>query len=308
MYNQKVEQKSGLWSYVPVKYWPEQTRQNGATLPDRVSFFAYSPYVDVVDAEGTAAPNVYVIKRFSGRTDAGDPKLQYQMPADPRHSVDLLWGVAADDSAEPGLPYTDVSGDEVGDEVKFAFRHALAKMNITVQAMYDNQHHGAQLLDSCKVTLERVVVRGLFPREGTLNLNNREKNRANWELDDVLQEQEVVIEGDLLNPDLQDHGPGRTDVHPRGVTMERQNVMGAADGKEPLLTFIPNGKATDYEVTLVYYVTNDDRKLFDRYTRVKNVERSRISLSLENGNEYTLRLLVGLRVVSLSATVGEWGL
>lgn len=58
MYNQLVEkqQDEGTWSYSPVKFWPD----NSTT--DKISFFAYAPYVNEVENgylsfqdEGTAS-------------------------------------------------------------------------------------------------------------------------------------------------------------------------------------------------------------------------------------------------------------
>lgn len=45
MWNQKVTHNGTNWEYTPVKYWPTK-------VGDKVSFFAYAPYVEGGDANG----------------------------------------------------------------------------------------------------------------------------------------------------------------------------------------------------------------------------------------------------------------
>ena len=59
MYNQQVSRanNSSPWTYTPVKYWPN-------TTTDKLSFFAYAPYVDE-SAAGGSTPS------FQGNTVDG---------------------------------------------------------------------------------------------------------------------------------------------------------------------------------------------------------------------------------------------
>lgn len=112
MYNQKVErQADGSWTYAPVKYWPGNTT-------DRLTFFAYAPYVDET-ATGGSNPS------FQGRTAAGFPKLTYTVPAVEADQTDLL-------AATPLMNRTaPTTGSE---KVTFSLKHALSKVNIGIKS------------------------------------------------------------------------------------------------------------------------------------------------------------------------------
>lgn len=110
MYNQKVErQADGGWTYAPVKYWPGNTT-------DKISFFAYAPYVDEA-AAGGSNPS------FQGRTAAGYPQLTYTVPAAEADQTDLLAAVPLMNRTAPA-----------GEQVKFKLKHALTKVNVGIKS------------------------------------------------------------------------------------------------------------------------------------------------------------------------------
>ena len=141
MYNQKIQwdNTKGYWYYTPVKYWPNGTTEddnkvdeantNGpsntalSTNDDRVSFFAYAPWVEVSN-NGGSSPNYSssAEKTLDGRkafleaavTTEGEnisnlgngivalksndvaaaPEVKYYMPtATSTQAVDLIWGL-----------------------------------------------------------------------------------------------------------------------------------------------------------------------------------------------------------------------
>lgn len=113
MYNQQVERQTadGSWIYSPVKYWPG----NGT---DKISFFAYAPYVDET-TPGGSNPS------FQGRTAAGYPKLTYTVPTAEADQIDLL---AAIPLMNRTAPTTD------SEKVKFKLKHALSKVNVGIKS------------------------------------------------------------------------------------------------------------------------------------------------------------------------------
>lgn len=112
MYNQQVErQTDGSWTYSPVKYWPGNTT-------DKISFFAYAPYVDEA-ASGGSNPS------FQGNAVAGFPKLTYTVPAAEADQTDLL---AATPLMNRTAPTTD------SEKVKFNLKHALTKVCISIKS------------------------------------------------------------------------------------------------------------------------------------------------------------------------------
>ena len=121
MYNQEVKYENGSWTYRPVKYWPNDSR-------DYVSFFAYAPFVE------NPQSNTEGIIDMSKLYDLGDPWVNYRIAADPWSTtspqVDLLYG--QQELTEGGnttyIPWLDQQKptDPVNGKMKFTFRHALA--------------------------------------------------------------------------------------------------------------------------------------------------------------------------------------
>ena len=173
MYNEQVtwNDDKKVWTYEPVKYWPNEfgDAANSDDL-DKVSFFAYAPYVDFtvntgvpVVGEGEDATLIQK-KNIVGtvkNTTSGDPYIKYIVDPDPATSVDLLWGVAADKNGYRGLNYTGAMEDEnfipgncyidltkqIGttDSIKWNFKHALAQLNIQIISAVDIETEGDEI-------------------------------------------------------------------------------------------------------------------------------------------------------------------
>lgn len=156
MYNEQITwNAAGYWTYDPVKYWPNGIDAANAvnkpsntavsTNGDKLSFFAYAPWVDVAgspsgdysttaiktalklgdDATGknafyaTGCSDVSItsgIAAITANTVANDPEVFYYMPqAKIESSVDLLWGLRGskqyqetDNTDNPNPAYTNL--------------------------------------------------------------------------------------------------------------------------------------------------------------------------------------------------------
>ena len=159
MYNQKVLYNGSVWTYDPVKYWPNTT-DGDDYHKDYVSFFSYYPYT-VGDAEG--------IIGFSNKDAAGDPWLVYQLPAAaPNVQTDLLYGVAM----------LDLQKQDIAGQVNFSLRHALACV-------------GDQITIKCSDALKaQLATKSLYINSVTIhykNLTNKaklilnSKENPNWQ-------------------------------------------------------------------------------------------------------------------------------
>ena len=229
MYNQQVKYVGGKWTYEPVKYWPNEFGDAAKSDQiDYVTFFAYAPWTKLVvskgepDATGVAEDDIdnfqnkNIVSVTSNKT-GGDPIIKYRVDTDPETSVDLLWGVNADekgwapiqdqDDAQntAGLPFINLTKPktpfaEDGGKIKFNLRHALAKVKVTIDYIADdntpaptsddyNPKAAPNLIDSTKT---RIFVRWIkmngFALEGALNLNNDEPNAPNWKAFDGVRE------------------------------------------------------------------------------------------------------------------------
>lgn len=203
MYNQQVKQTSdaGPWVYSPIKYWPNEFGNDAISdNQDRLTFFAYAPYVNVTPATGRVNPTEeeWGIVGLTSNTATGDPYVKYYVSVIPSQSVDLCWGVAATDATPAGIggttadnsnikagkPYIDVFKPASDTKVKFNFHHALARLNVQIDATIDEVAPAKtkDYPDAAK-QLTRIWVRSVtfegFTDKGKLNLNSTYTAGAN---------------------------------------------------------------------------------------------------------------------------------
>ncbi len=264
MYNQKVyttvkpATEETLWSYEPVKYWPNEFGSAAISDEvDRVSFFAYAPWTEfepttgqvkvdeskfeepadipypdgLSDEEKAAFKEAYIeqakqdwinllqkknIISVNKNTATGDPIIQYYVDTDPATSVDLLWGVAAEDAEDnytaiggndannvkinAGKPFIDLTkpNDPIEDKLLFNLKHALAKIKVTINYIADDftPITGTTLEEDDVVEINsketRIFVRSFtmsgFATKGSLNLNNTVAGEPLWKDEDGVKE------------------------------------------------------------------------------------------------------------------------
>lgn len=218
MYNQQVTCQGTatpgtLWSYEPVKYWPNE--YGDLAISDEVdylTFFAYAPYTEVEPTtgavkvpDGTAADAAKKIQSYNiisvnKNTATGDPIVKYVVDTDPATSVDLLWGVAAETAGDNYTPIDDQNGNvsikaglpflslvkpnnPQSDRLQFNLKHALAKVKVTIDYIADNftPTGTSEVIDATKT---RIYVRSFkmsgFATKGALNLNNTTPGQPLW--------------------------------------------------------------------------------------------------------------------------------
>lgn len=204
MYNQKVvkDATSSAWTYEPVKYWPNEYGLTASSeKTDYVTFFAYAPYTDFVPTTGkpanvSARDERYNIIGTKDNETSGDPIIQYVVDTDPKTSVDLLWGVAKDNTTNPyytpiagttavtaGLPFLNMvkPSNPAADKLSFNLRHALAKVKVTIDYMADVASGTSATINpkETRIYVREASISG-FGLEGALNLNNVEANKPLW--------------------------------------------------------------------------------------------------------------------------------
>lgn len=211
MYNQLVEWQSdgssGYWKYDPVKYWPNEYGNNAsADDQDKVSFFAYAPYVEVNPNTGKVTDtdnNKGGIVALSRNSANGDPLVKYIASFNSSEIVDLCWGIKGDDASwaltqggsqalPAGMPWLNVERpydakaqtvpvSTDAQRVKFTFLHALSKLNVKIDVDPDITVHDAatDLESGTKVYVRSVTFSGIATK-GSLNLNNSVANKAEW--------------------------------------------------------------------------------------------------------------------------------
>ena len=295
MYNQGVfwngadgSGTANIWEYSPLMYWPNEYGYDAASDDeDKLSFFAYAPYVASKSAAGgTVEDATYGIVGFSRNNATGDPMVRYIASFDPNESVDLCWGVCDQTSwskiqggstqtMTAGLPWLNVQRPletasqqaATTSRIKFKFNHALAQLNVQIDADVDVTTHqdgtDPDVLDAAtKVYVRSISFTGVALK-GALNLNNTTPNEALW-LDwcgctDLSYGQSVTIldgrrdsregvsgaEASNETPQGLNSAIVQNSYTTLGVTNKLQNLF------EPYATHAPavTGQPTDAEIT-----------------------------------------------------------
>lgn len=351
MYNQQVLYNTDHWEYAPVKYWPNEYGSNAVSGDrDKLSFFAYAPYAAADPASGAVAGAAAGIKSLSRNRQSGDPLVEYQVALNTNDytttNLDLCWGVAdATDAAawlidqtgaaqtnlNGGFPWLNVERPDGDDQpVKFTFRHALAKLNVQIDA--------SEALDAATKIFVREISFTGFALRGCLNLNNITANTPYWVSHEgkhtaLLQDKRVTIfdgrkngvEGmddggtDLganpnelpigLNPELIQTNAG---TEP-GVTDTPANLFAGGGAAGDYIAVIPTG--TPMYVTIVYDVETTDPNL-DGWLSDMNIHGVSVANTitvdppvfnaLEAGKQYILKLHIGMKTVKFDAAVAPW--
>ena len=325
MYNTKVSTKD--WTYSPLRYWPNETSTKnadgkGATSEgvDRLSFFAYAPYVEATATTGAVTENTVGITALTANNATTDPKVTYVVADDPSKSVDLLWGVVpagttkwsnvtgTDIDIAEGKPYLNLIKPNTTQKVNFNFRHALAKLGLKVVGAFDAVTGGTKDA-ATKITVASVTIEGKgFKKTAVLNLNNTTANEPLWEAVDGADDITLTVSGDNLNSKIKDSGKDEAQTVD-GVTETAQDLLNSdATSAQKAFMIIPSS-ATDnsLKVTIDYYVNTTDASLAKGYSRVENkITKTITGFAPEAGKNYTLLLSLGMTSVKVSATVADW--
>ena len=284
MWNQQVKGNGDganptAWSYSPVKYWPNEY-VNTVTDEgiDRLTFFAYAPWVDATKDTGNVGSETEGITHISDYNDDGDPTLTYVIPASSANHVDVLY---ADKTNLVNL--VKPAGNA---NVVFNFKHALTKVTFRVQTFIDGTNNTALLDDEgaavdgqTTVTLTDLNFGGasIYP-SGTLNIATGAWTPA-------------------------DAGT-KTFTH-TGLTQNVTKTKAAVTGV-PTITLIPNGSSATYNVNVIYTVETIDANLNGGKSTVTNNIKNTITLTLAPGKNNIIDLVLGLYTVKVSATVTDW--
>ena len=288
MLNEHVTYESSEgWVYRPLKYWPNQAATGSDPVDvlgggsatttgniDRVSFFAYAPYVDQslvayddpAEAMTAAADPAFTgegILSLPSATTTGTPKIAYSVARRPAFSPDLMYGVAArrytsDESAgregadvEAGMPLTDMTKVLAGDRLDYRFCHALTRLVIYADAI-DNMEVPEDF-NNLRIVINNITISDtpaggqLLYKRGVLSLQNTEAGTPLWE--DIAGP--VGSMGDYLSTTMKRSDEGVfTNTYfahqPLGVTTTEQSVFGlGVDGRTAAALFFIAGPVPD---------------------------------------------------------------
>jgi hypothetical protein len=352
-YNQKVYYTTE-WQYDPVKYWPNEFGSSAESYgEDKLTFFAYAPYVPVDLSTGIAQTSTgdkleTGIISLTRNTSVGDPYVKYYADFDPETCVDLCFGVAknefknsvdgAKNSIDAGMPYIDVKKPTLGDRINFDFKHALAQLNVQIDADVDEMSHGAEPLSNyTKIYVREVTFEGIADK-GMLNLNSEALPGMSYNpkwvdlsgINEIRSGKITIYDGRRDGREGQDNAEAANEkpqsLNPTIISNDGNTTIGVIgeskknlfDGNTadaPILV-IPTGQ--QLAITIVYDVETADANLAtflsDGKTHGSSVENkiykaisySGSPLTLEAGKKYTVNLHLGLTSVKFDASVTDW--
>lgn len=367
MYNQHVTYGATGWTYNPVKYWPNEYGTNASSDDiDRVSFFAYAPYVTVnpsngkVDTSTDVTAATWGITGLSRNSATGDPYVKYIASFNKDNAVDLVWGVydeattawnvaetSGTQTMVKGKPWVDVQRpkDATGTQkLKFTFKHALARFNVQIDALVDDNTIDRDA--KTRIYVRSVTFEG-FAMQGALNLNNTEAGKPLWlsydGANDLDNGDEVTIfdgrkdgkegasaagsEKSLgLNPILvQDTDWNAATGFQNGVTKTPVNLFKTTSGATAAAALaesyyvIPTND--NVKVTIVYDVETEDANLntylSDGKTHGSSIENkitkdisfgtgATATTKMTAGKSYQIMLHLGMNSVKFEAAVTDW--
>ena len=345
MYNAKVSTTS--WTYSPLKYWPNEFGGEAQSDDiDRLSFFAYAPYVHVNPStgipDGANDDKARGIIAMTRNSSTGDPFVKYAVNfTDLTKQVDFSWGVAKSGAptavtgaqqatVEAGSPFKDLVKPAADQKIGFEFNHALAQLNVQLDAKVDDA-------DNVDINNTRIWVRSVtfegFATKGMFNLN-QSKVGAVWSdlsgnsissspvtiYDGRTDGKEGVsaatneIPAALCDTIVQAGAYSTSLTSPGGVSVDPSNLFNAPSLEAPLYV-IPNQQ--DFKVTIEYDVETVDAKLptyladgVTKGSRVQNTISQIVKFGdatqLEAGKKYTLKLHLGMSTVKFDAAVTGW--
>ena len=266
-YNQFVDWDgtNNVWKYEPVKYWPNEYGDKATSDDaDLVTYFAYAPWVDIEPTTGrlkdtTGDKEQWGIISMNRNNAQGDPLIKYIASFNSKKSVDLCWGVQdyglssgkyewaivqpTSGSSSPsyqefdnGMPWIDVKRPALGtsteyQKVKFNFKHALAQMQIKIDADIDIKGHAedeSDLAAKTRIWVREVTFKG-FVMKGTLNLHNTAANKPYWMdyngQNDIVAEDIKVYDG---RKDGKEGVAGAIATNEKTLGLNPQLIQGAA--------------------------------------------------------------------------------
>lgn len=298
------------WYYTPLKYWPNGQNSTeyaaAGTSADKLSFFAYAPYIAETDVNTIPAAGEGITD-LSANSDAGIPTIDFAVPSKVEEQIDLLWA----------NPVLNVTKQALSGRVAFTFKHALAKLNVQVRNVVDDltgatanlandNGNGDDTLDDGEtwVILKELVLTANGTKTGTLSIGSGNAV-PNWSNLGGSTEVTYGTEDSFDAASYKEDVAGNDDIDGFKVTETATNLNSAAS---PMI--IPREIAAGgFVVKATYYVVTRDSKLETGYSIVENVitNSNTAAVTFDAGYKYNVVVNFGLNSVDFNITeVTPW--
>lgn len=296
MWNQQVTYKGTNWVYTPVKYWPTK-------VGDKVSFFAYAPYVE------NGKNNVI---ELSGNSVAGAPTAKITLPDDPSKTIDFVAAVQ--------MNRTHDNSAKANNNVSFTLKHEMTR--VKVQAKLDKSVYSkTDAKHKTFVVIKNVTFndKGQFYKSGTYTFSTDDSKRGTWtpatnastytlDLNGVLNTELIKANGAKEKTHSGDYKTGvqglkLVDATPKDLFKNNEYLflipVSANNGDG-----LTDGKAT---ATIEYDIVTEDSELFAGYSCTSATKTVLLPEgTLKQGISYNYIFTIKLDEIVLNATVKDW--
>lgn len=293
MWNQKVtyDKTNTNWEYTPVKYWPTK-------VGDKVSFFAYAPYVAGGDANGIV---------LSGNSATGAPTATITLPEDPSQTIDFVAAVQ--------MNKTHDNSATANNDVSFTLKHEMtrvkvqAKLDKSVYSDTDDKHKTFVVIKN--VTFNN---KGQFYKSGKYTFSTTDGERGAWtttdnatayslDLNKVMKKETIKVtgaKGKTVSGDYQKGEDGIKLVNDTPVSLFKDDQY---------LFLIPVASLTDGKATatIEYDIVTEDSRLAVGYSCTNATKIVKLPAgTLQQGKSYNYTFIINLDEIVLDATVEPW--
>ena len=291
MWNQQVTYSNSAWSYTPIKYWPTK-------VGDKVSFFAYAPYVAGGDANGIV---------LSKNNVAGAPTATITLPEDPSQTIDFVAAVQ--------MNKTHDNSATADNNVSFTLKHEMTR--VKVQAKLDKSVYDASdAKHKTFVVIKNVTFNdnGQFYKSGKYTFSTTDGERGTWtttdnatayslDLNKVMKKETIKAtgaKGSTVSGDYQKGEDGIKLVNDTPVSLFKDDQY---------LFLIPVASLTDGKATatIEYDIVTEDSKLAVGYSCTNATKIVKLPAgTLQQGKSYNYTFIINLDEIVLDAAVEKW--
>lgn len=295
MWNQKVTYSNSAWSYTPVKYWPTK-------VGDKVSFFAYAPYVKSGNDKGIV---------LSSNSVAGAPTATITLPDDPSQTIDFVAAVQ--------MNKTHDNSASANNNVIFTLKHEMtrvgikAKLNEEVYAGTGNKVKTFVVIKDVKIN--DASTGGEFYNSGVYTFPTADKSRGIWTPTPNTSTYTLDLNGVLNKTKITANGAngatasGNYQAGVDGIKLTNAKAENLFKTNEyvfliPVTNGLTSGKAT---ATIAYDIVTEDDKLAAGYSCSSATKEVNLPAgTLKQGEAYIYTFTIKLNEVKLTATVDDW--
>lgn len=291
MWNQKVTYSNSAWSYTPVKYWPTK-------VGDKVSFFAYAPYVEGGDANGIV---------LSKNNATGAPTATITLPDDPSKTIDFVAAVQ--------MNKTHNNSVTANNNVSFTLLHEMTR--VKVQAKLDKSVYDASdAKHKTFVVIKNVTFndKGQFYKSGKYTFSIKDGERGTWattdnatayslDLNKVMKKDTIKVTGAKDKSGSGDYKKGEA-----GIKLVNTDPVSLFKDDQYLF-LIPVANLTDGEATatIEYDIVTEDSKLAVGYSCTNAIKTVKLPAgTLKQGISYNYIFTIKLDEIVLNAEVKGW--